>query len=60
MSFTSSGFPLALTLTFVVLVLLPTHAYAFGAGEIPDFSYLNGANSLHFRLHALYLIRQCA
>ncbi|KAL0951712.1 hypothetical protein HGRIS_008387 [Hohenbuehelia grisea] len=25
----------------VVLVLLPPEAYAFGAGDIPDFSYLN-------------------
>lgn len=26
----------------VVLVLLPGEAAAFGAGDIPDFSYLNG------------------
>lgn len=24
------------------LVLLPTGAHAFGAGDIPDFAYLNG------------------
>jgi hypothetical protein len=42
MSFTTSGLPLTLTVTFIVLVLLPTQTYAFGAGEIPDFSYLSG------------------
>ena len=25
----------------VLLVLLPTETYAFGAGEIPDFAFLN-------------------
>lgn len=31
-----------LVLSLVVLVLLPSQTYAFGAGEIPDFAYLNG------------------
>jgi hypothetical protein len=31
-----------LLLITIVLVLLPTEAAAFGAGDIPDFSYLNG------------------
>ena len=26
----------------VLLVLLPAETYAFGAGDIPDFAYLNG------------------
>lgn len=32
---------LLLVLT-VILVLSPTGSYAFGAGDIPDFAYLNG------------------
>lgn len=32
---------LLLVLT-VLLVLSPTGTYAFGAGDIPDFAYLNG------------------
>ena len=31
-----------LLLFTVLLVLLPTETYAFGAGEIPDFAYLDG------------------
>ena len=31
-----------LLLFTVLLVLLPTETYAFGAGEIPDFAYLHG------------------
>jgi hypothetical protein len=26
----------------VIVILLPTETYAFGAGDIPDFGYLNG------------------
>lgn len=33
-----------LLITFLV-VLLPVKTYAFGAGDIPDFAYLNGAQS---------------
>ncbi|TFK41913.1 heterokaryon incompatibility protein Het-C-domain-containing protein [Crucibulum laeve] len=39
------GFTPNLTTTFllltVLIVLLPTETYAFGAGDIPDFAYLN-------------------
>jgi hypothetical protein len=28
----------------VLLVLLPVETLAFGAGDIPDFAYLNGLN----------------
>ncbi|KDQ31260.1 hypothetical protein PLEOSDRAFT_1111739 [Pleurotus ostreatus PC15] len=31
----------------VLLVLLPPEAYAFGAGDIPDFAYLNGKAFRH-------------
>ena len=31
-----------LLLLTVLLVVLPTETYAFGAGDIPDFAYLNG------------------
>jgi hypothetical protein len=31
-----------LLLFTVIIVLLPVQTYAFGAGDIPDFSYLNG------------------
>lgn len=27
---------------FIILVLAPTKAHAFGAGDIPDFAYLQG------------------
>ena len=30
----------------VVLVLLPSEVAAFGAGDIPDFSYLEGRRSI--------------
>lgn len=30
----------------VVLVLLPSEVAAFGAGDIPDFSYLEGRQSI--------------
>lgn len=39
MSLSTSLFLLA-----AVLVLLPTHSVAFGAGDIPDFAYLNGVH----------------
>jgi len=26
----------------VLVILLPAETYAFGAGDIPDFAYLNG------------------
>lgn len=26
----------------ILVVLLPVETYAFGAGDIPDFAYLNG------------------
>jgi hypothetical protein len=29
-------------LVFAVLLVLTPSAYAFGAGDIPDFAYLNG------------------
>jgi hypothetical protein len=35
---TSSGF----LLVFAVLLVLAPSAHAFGAGDIPDFAYLNG------------------
>lgn len=28
----------------LILVLLPTETYAFGAGDIPDFAFLNGSS----------------
>lgn len=31
----------------VILVLLPAETYAFGAGDIPDFAYLNGERLRH-------------
>ncbi|OJT08483.1 hypothetical protein TRAPUB_666 [Trametes pubescens] len=31
----------------VILVLLPAETYAFGAGDIPDFAYLNGKAFRH-------------
>ncbi|PFH52311.1 hypothetical protein AMATHDRAFT_46432 [Amanita thiersii Skay4041] len=37
----SSTFPLYLSLFLTLLFLLPPKAYAFGAGDIPDFAYLN-------------------
>lgn len=30
-----------LLIVTTLLVLLPVETYAFGAGDIPDFSYLN-------------------
>lgn len=36
----------SLLILTVLLVLLPPEAYAFGAGDIPDFAYLNGEPSL--------------
>lgn len=45
------SFPLnnALLVLTIVVVLLPAQTYAFGAGDIPDFAYLNGsyASSLY-------------
>ena len=42
--------PPAIVTTFlvltVILVLLPPEVAAFGAGDIPDFSYLEGRRSL--------------
>lgn len=42
--------PPAIVTTFlvlaVVLVLLPSEVAAFGAGDIPDFSYLEGSRSI--------------
>jgi hypothetical protein len=37
----SLNFTTTLLLLTVVLVLLPTETYAFGAGDIPDFAYLS-------------------
>jgi len=34
-----------LLLFAIVVVLLPVETYAFGAGDIPDFSYLNGCST---------------
>jgi hypothetical protein len=40
------GLTMGLTSTFflltILVVLLPVETYAFGAGDIPDFAYLNG------------------
>lgn len=45
---------LTLQIFAVLVVLLPIQTYAFGAGDIPDFAYLNGkdsrATSLSWRL----------
>ncbi|PPQ63835.1 hypothetical protein CVT24_009785 [Panaeolus cyanescens] len=38
---TSSFIPNTLLLFTVLVVLLPVQTYAFGAGDIPDFAYLN-------------------
>ena len=35
-------FATTLLVLTVLLVLLPSETYAFGAGDIPDFAYLNG------------------
>jgi hypothetical protein len=40
MTFSTPNLSTTLLLITVVLVLLPTQTYAFGAGDIPDFSYL--------------------
>ncbi|EEB99200.1 hypothetical protein MPER_01168, partial [Moniliophthora perniciosa FA553] len=37
----SLNFTTTLLLLTVVLVILPTETYAFGAGDIPDFAYLS-------------------
>lgn len=37
-----NNFAASLLICTVLLVLLPTGTYAFGAGEIPDFAFLNG------------------
>lgn len=39
---TMSSLPSTILLLSALLILLPSPARAFGAGEIPDFSYLNG------------------
>lgn len=41
----------------VVLVLLPNETYAFGAGEIPDFAYLNGVSYRRFGTSSAYTDR---
>jgi hypothetical protein len=38
----SKNFTTTLLLLTVILVLLPDTVYAFGAGDIPDFAFLNG------------------
>jgi hypothetical protein len=37
-----SNLTTTLLILIIILVLLPTETYAFGAGDIPDFAYLNG------------------
>ena len=37
-----SNLTTTLLILTVLLVLLPAETYAFGAGDIPDFAYLNG------------------
>ncbi|CDO73164.1 hypothetical protein BN946_scf185007.g219 [Trametes cinnabarina] len=44
---TMNSFTTTLLVLTVVLVLLPTETYAFGAGDIPDFAYLNGKAFRH-------------
>ncbi|KAH9943991.1 Het-C-domain-containing protein [Epithele typhae] len=41
------SFTITLLILTVVLVLLPAETYAFGAGDIPDFAYLNGKAFRH-------------
>lgn len=43
-----------LLLFTVLVVLLPIETFAFGAGDIPDFSYLNGS-SIFRRLTGVHL-----
>ena len=40
-----NSFTTTLLILTVLLVVLPTETYAFGAGDIPDFAYLNGKRS---------------
>ncbi|KAI0375460.1 Het-C-domain-containing protein [Pilatotrama ljubarskyi] len=42
-----SSFTTTLLVLTVILVLLPSETYAFGAGDIPDFAYLNGKAFRH-------------
>ncbi|KAI0652327.1 heterokaryon incompatibility protein Het-C-domain-containing protein [Trametes meyenii] len=42
-----NSFTTTLLVLTVVLVLLPSETYAFGAGDIPDFAYLNGKAFRH-------------
>lgn len=37
-----NSFATTFLILVVLLVLLPSETYAFGAGDIPDFAYLNG------------------
>ena len=39
----------------VIVVLLPVKTYAFGAGDIPDFSYLHGHPIVVIYIHRLTL-----
>ena len=39
-------FTTTLLLLTVILVCLPAETYAFGAGDIPDFAYLNGTSDM--------------
>ncbi|RPD82107.1 heterokaryon incompatibility Het-C [Lentinus tigrinus ALCF2SS1-7] len=42
-----NSFTTTLLVLTVLLVLLPSETYAFGAGDIPDFAYLNGKAFRH-------------
>ncbi|TBU62109.1 Het-C-domain-containing protein [Dichomitus squalens] len=42
-----NSFTATLLIFTVVLILLPSETYAFGAGDIPDFAYLNGKAFRH-------------
>ncbi|KAI0830771.1 heterokaryon incompatibility protein Het-C-domain-containing protein [Trametes gibbosa] len=42
-----NSFVTTLLVLAVILVLLPSETYAFGAGDIPDFAYLNGKAFRH-------------
>jgi hypothetical protein len=49
MSFVPNLIDKILILT-VLLILLPAETLAFGAGDIPDFAYLNGIENSDSRL----------
>ena len=48
---TSLNWITALLLFYVVLCVFPTQTYGFGAGDIPDFAYLNGERCWKSEVH---------